>query len=142
MSALDCSGVADLFAKLPKVVAAWAFGSAETGRMTASSDVDIGVLFDAAPSLDELAALREQLQVTLQFDDVDLVAVDERSSPILRFEVVSGRSIYCRDIDRKAEFVSLTAREYEYEMAFLRQGMRWAEEVASATEEPTGERTG
>jgi hypothetical protein len=109
--------------------------------MTASSDVDIGVLLDSAPSLEELAALREQLQAALQFDDVDLVAVDEQSSPILRFEVVSGGPIYCRDVDRRAEFVSLTAREYEYEMAFLQQGMRWAEEAASAREESTEGRT-
>ena len=67
--------------------------------------------------------LREQLQAILQFDDIDLVAVDERSSPILRFEAVSGRSIYCRDSERRAEFVSLTAREYEDEMAFLRRGL-------------------
>ena len=135
MPSPDWSGVADLLARSPRVVSAWVFGSAATDRMTASSDVDIGVLFALAPSLNELMALREQLQTTLQFDDVDLVAVDENSSPILKFEVVSGRSIYCRDADRRAEFVSLTAREYEDEMAFLQRGMRWSQEV---TEERTG----
>ena len=82
MPSPDWSGVVDLLARSPRVVSAWVFGSAATDRMTASSDVDVGVLFALAPSLNELVALREQLQTTLQFDDVDLVAVDENSSPI------------------------------------------------------------
>lgn len=39
------------------------------------------------------------------------------ANPILRFEAVSGRMLFCRDIQRMADFVSLTAREYEDEMA-------------------------
>ena len=131
MSRTDWGRAAGVFESVPKVIAAWAFGSAERGEMTAGSDIDIGVLFDGRASLDELAGLREKLQEELHFDDIDLVAVDDSSTPILRFEVVSGRTIYCRNPERRAEFVSLAAREHEDEMAFLKRGMRDAAGAAS-----------
>ena len=124
MSGTDWGRAAGVFESVPKVIAAWAFGSAKRGEMTQSSDIDIGVLFDGPVSLDELAGLREKLQEELRFDDIDLVAVDDASTPMLRFEVISGRSIYCRNPQRRAEFVSLAAREYEDEMAFLKRGMK------------------
>ncbi len=124
MSRTDWGCAAGVFESVPKVIAAGAFGSAERGEMTASSDIDIGVLFDGPVSLDELAGLREKLQEEFRFDDIDLVAVDDASTPILRFEVISGRSIYCRNPQRRAEFVSFAAREYEDEMAFLKRGMK------------------
>jgi hypothetical protein len=40
------------------------------------------------------------------------------------FEAISGRPIYCRDHGRRAEFASLTAREYEDEMALARWGLK------------------
>ena len=124
MSRTDRGDPAGVFASTPEVIAAWAFGSAERGAMTRSSDIDIGVLFDGRVSLDELACLRAKLQEEYRFDDIDLVAVDDASTPMLRFEVISGRSIYCRNPQRRAEFVSLAAREYEDEMAFLERGMK------------------
>lgn len=39
------------------------------------------------------------------------------ANPILRFEAVSGKRLFCRDLSALAEFVSLAAREYEDEMA-------------------------
>jgi predicted nucleotidyltransferase len=117
---------------MPKVIAAWAFGSADRGAMTQDSDIDIGVLFDGRMSLDDLAGLREKLQEEFCFDDIDLVVVDDTSTPILRFEVISGRSIYCRNPQQRAEFVSLAAREYEDEMAFLKRGMKDAAGVGTA----------
>jgi hypothetical protein len=45
------------------------------------------------------------------------------ASPILRFEALCGRRICCADENRCAEFASLTAREYEDEMALCRH---WA----------------
>jgi predicted nucleotidyltransferase len=131
MSRTDRERVARVFESMPKVIAAWAFGSADRGAMTQDSDIDIGVLFDGRMSLDELADLREKLQQGYRFDDIDLVVVDDESTPILRFEVISGRALYCRDPQRRAEFVSLAAREYEDEMAFLERGMKVARGAAS-----------
>lgn len=107
----------------PKVIAAWIFGSAQRGQISPSSDVDIGVLMESPPSLAEQLDLLAKLQAALQFEDIDLVILNE-ANPILRFEAISGRSLFCRDLDRRAEFASLTAREYEDEMAFLQRAMQ------------------
>ena len=57
-----------------------------------------------------------RLQDALGLDEVDLVVLND-ANPILRFEAVSGRRLFTRDLLALAEFVSLTAREYEDEMA-------------------------
>jgi predicted nucleotidyltransferase len=98
------------------VVAAWIFGSAQAGIVRIGSDIDIGVLFGRKPSLDELVELRICLQNALTYDDIDLVVLND-TSPILCFEAVSGRRVYVTNRMRCATFVSLTAREYEDEMA-------------------------
>jgi len=98
------------------VMAVWIFGSARGGTVRAGGDIDIGVLFDRKPFLDELAELRNCLQTVLAFDDIDLIVLND-ASPILRFEAVSGRPVYVTDLERRDTFVSLTAREYEDEMA-------------------------
>jgi predicted nucleotidyltransferase len=122
MRSVDWSGTEQIWEAFPDVIAAWAFGSAQAGRVGESSDLDVGVLFALTPSLDELADLRRELQQALQVDDIDLVVLNE-ASPILRFEVTCGRLLFCRDMARLAEFVSLTAREYEDEMAFLHRAV-------------------
>jgi predicted nucleotidyltransferase len=98
------------------VVAAWIFGSAQGGTVRPGGDIDVGVLFYKKPLLDELADLRICLQNALVFDDIDLVVLND-TSPTLRFEAVSGRPVYVTDMERRASFTSLTAREYEDEMA-------------------------
>ncbi len=117
-----------VFEPINNVLAAWVFGSAKDGFITAGSDLDIGVLFSAVPSLDERVMLREHLQKSLQFDDIDLVVLNE-ASPITRFEAICGRPIFVRDIAKRAEFFSITAREYEDEMAFLQKGMSMYKEL-------------
>jgi predicted nucleotidyltransferase len=104
------------------VVAAWVFGSAQEGIVRVGGDIDIGVLFGGKPSLDELIDLRICLQNALAYNDIDLVVLNE-TSPILRFEVVSGRPVYVTDRVRCATFVSLTARENEDEMAQWRMAL-------------------
>ena len=56
--------------------------------------------------------------------EVDLVDVSS-ADPILAFEVVSGKLLYCRDRSRMAVAVSLIAREYESAMELIKRGMRW-----------------
>jgi uncharacterized protein len=104
------------------VVAAWIFGSAQGGKVRPGGDIDVGVLFNVKPLLDELADLRDCLQNTLAYDDIDLVVLND-ASPILRFEAVSGHPVYVTDPERRADFVSLTAREYEDEMSQWRHAL-------------------
>jgi len=108
----------------PNVIATWAFGSAQGGHIRKGGDLDIGILFKAAPSLDELAELRSDLQQALQFDEIDLVVLN-RANPMLRFEALSGRLLFCRDLVSRVDFASLTAREYEDEIAQLRLALSY-----------------
>jgi len=58
----------------------------------------------------------------VDFDEIDLVVLNQ-ASPILRFEAVSGLPVYTSDMEARATFVSLTAREYEDEMAQWRRAL-------------------
>lgn len=127
MSSVDWPRLEQVLATVPNVTAAWVFGSAQGGQINPGSDLDVGVLFETKPSLAELLELTGALQQAAPFAEIDLVPLNE-ANPILRFEAVSGRAVFCRDASRRAEFVSLTAREYEDEMAmverWVRQGSR------------------
>ncbi len=115
-----------IFDKQANIIAAWVFGSAQDGTIKPGSDLDLAILFDVVPTLDELSELRADLQQALQIDNIDLVALN-RASPILRFEAISGQAVFCRDRGRRAEFASLTAREYEDAMALARRGLAISE---------------
>ncbi len=119
---VDLAPVAETLARYPNVLAGWVFGSAQDGRVRPGGDVDLAVLFDREPDLDEMADLRADLQEALHFDDIDLVVLN-KAHVILRYEAVCGRRLYCRDMARMAVFVSLTAREYEEAMALLQSGL-------------------
>ena len=125
---IDFARIAGVLERHPAVVAGWVFGSAQGGVVRPGSDLDIAVLFDSRPNLDEMAALRADLQEALRFEEIDLVVLNG-AHPITRFEAVSGRAVYCRDVSRRAEFVSLTAREYEDVMALLQRGLAYATEA-------------
>jgi uncharacterized protein len=123
MSGVDWVKAREVFENTPQVIAAWGFGSAKEGVIRPGGDLDLGVFFNQVPSLDERLELLIRLQKALQMDDIDLVVLNGASS-ITRFEAVSGRLIFSRDSGKQAEFVSLTAREYEYDMAFLNWGLK------------------
>lgn len=86
------------------------------GSCAGGGDLDIGVLFSSPPALDIFLELRARIQDLTQVEPVDLVDL-LAASPILRFKAVRGRRLYVRNPQHLAEFVSLTAREYEDEMA-------------------------
>lgn len=104
------------------VIAAWVFGSAQSGEVHPNGDVDIGVLFESPPSVDEQLNLLAGLQAALNHEEIDLVVLNG-ANPILRFEAISGKALFCRDAGRRAEFASLTAREYEDSMALWQRGL-------------------
>lgn len=111
----------------PNILAAWHFGSSRQGGIRPGADVDIGVLFYKKPTIDELADLRGAIQDALSFDEIDLVVLNE-ASPVLRFEAVSGRPVYTDDPEARAAFCSLTAREYEDEMAQWQRALNFNDE--------------
>lgn len=112
------------------IIAAWLFGSARDGEVSDRSDLDIGVLFQSKPGLDELSDLRAAVQEELQLEEIDLVVLND-SSPILRFEALSGRLLCSRDDGKRAEFASLSAREYEDAVAMSRRHLKAAREAGT-----------
>jgi uncharacterized protein len=123
MSVVDWQKASQIFENTPEVIAAWGFGSAKEGEIRPGGDLDLGVLFDRSPTLAERVDLLIRLEKALMVEEIDLVVLNGASS-ITRFEAVSGRLIFSRDPGKQADFVSLTAREYEYDMAFLLWGLK------------------
>jgi predicted nucleotidyltransferase len=120
---IDWNRTKQVWDTAPNVVAAWAFGSAQCGRVKTGSDVDIAVLMESSPSLDERLELLGRLQDALQVEEIDLLVLND-ANPIARFEAILGLPLFCRDLARRAEFASLTAREYEDEMAFWQRALQ------------------
>ena len=114
--------MAHVWQDMPEVIAAWVFGSSRDRHVGPSSDVDIAVLFESLPPLAAQLALLAKLQSALQLVDIDVVVLNN-ANPILRFEAISGQPLFCRDLGRRAEFASLTARESEDEMAFWQRAL-------------------
>jgi predicted nucleotidyltransferase len=119
---IDWRQVEHIWENTPGLVAAWAFGSSQDGHVGPGSDIDIAVLFESPPSLEMQIALLAKLQDALHFEDIDLVVLND-ANPILRFEAISGRPLFCRDLERRAGFASLTAREYEDAMALWQRAL-------------------
>lgn len=121
--AIDWDILLPIWRDTPEIVAAWAFGSAQGGELRPGSDADVAILTTRVLTLDELLTLLGRLQAALRLDEVDLVLLND-ANPMLRFEAVSGRCLYVRDPEAMAGFVSLTAREYEDEMAQWERALR------------------
>lgn len=121
--AIDWDALQPIWRDTPDIVAAWAFGSAQSGELRAGSDADVAVLTKRSLTFDAQLALLGRLQAALQLDEVDLVLLND-ANPMLRFEAVSGRRLFVRDPEAMAGFVSLTAREYEDEMAQWERAVR------------------
>jgi len=113
---------------VPSVVCAWLFGSSKAGIAQLGSDIDIGVLFSHTPDLTEMLLVVGLLEDSFGVGQVDLVVLND-AAPVLRFEAISGRRIFCRDEAQFAAFFSLTAREYEEAMAYLTRGLRYRREA-------------
>lgn len=120
---IDLDSLLPIWEATPDVVAAWAFGSARGGEVRDGSDVDIGVLMARRPAFDEQLDLLGRLQDALGLDEVDLVVLNDANAT-LRFEAVSGRRLFTRDLSALAEFVSLAAREYEDDMLHYEHALR------------------
>ncbi|CAK8716987.1 Polymerase beta nucleotidyltransferase domain-containing protein [Candidatus Electrothrix laxa] len=104
----------------PTLIAVWSFGSAQDGRIAFGSDLDIALLFVEQPEFKTLCNIRADLQEILELEDIDLMNLNS-AGVISAMEAISGTPLFCRDLGKRAEFASLTSRQYEDDMAQLRR---------------------
>ena len=122
MTKIDFSVINDIWITQENLITVWVFGSSQNGCLKQNSDLDFGLFYSLQPTIDDLATLRAKLQLALAIEEIDLIVLN-KANPILKFEAVSGRMLFCRDVENCSGFVSLCAREYEEAIAFLEYGM-------------------
>lgn len=120
MRKVDLFRAEKIWQTYPGIIAVWSFGSAQNGKIAFGSDLDIAVLFADPPEFETLCDLRADLQEMLELEDIDLMNLNTAGT-ISAMEAISGTPLFCRDRGKRAEFVSLTARQYEDDMAQLRR---------------------
>lgn len=90
----------------------WVFGSEASGKTRADSDIDLGALFQRAPTSAELLDARLHL-ASQAGRDVDLVDLD-RASPILVMQVLKhGRLLIDRDTAHRIRLMASAPLRYE-----------------------------
>ena len=107
---IDLTQAQSVWEKNSSVTAVWSFGSAKDGIVAPGSDLDIAVLFSSLPNIEQLAELRADLQDVFDFDSIDLLILNS-AGIISSMEAVSGKTLFCSDRNKRAEFVSLVARQ-------------------------------
>ena len=110
------------------------FGSAATRGPAQAGDIDVAISFSVAPSLFDLGALANDLDVALGAEVTDVVDIDDAST-LLRHEVATaGRPIVERNRDALIEFLARAPIEYEDLRPYLEresEGLRKALERVS-----------
>lgn len=94
------------------ILLVFVFGSFVHNRLRPSSDLDIGVLFEAVPEIGMVGALAEELSSTFR-REVDLVVLNH-ASPVLRMQMLKhGMSIYSRSKKHFHRFFTDTVNQYD-----------------------------
>lgn len=113
------------FAGVPEVEALYLFGSFADGTATASSDIDLGVLYrrDLQPEVMNSLFLRDWPLVSqaLRTDDVDFVCLNTTHSIELKFAIVQDGVCLIDRSDRLAEYEANIKTEYHDHIAALRR---------------------
>lgn len=90
----------------------YVFGSVVAQRLTAESDIDVGIVFEKTITSLELLELQEEFSDALGMQ-ADVVNLDE-VSPILRMQVLkNGVCAFARNKRRVSEFFVRTINEYD-----------------------------
>jgi len=108
--------LSEAIAEIDGVIGAYLFGSYAAGNACGRSDVDLGILYEKRDKVELAYDVLAVAQDILKTDDVDLCLLNS-ASPLMAFEVISGKRIVTNDIAAVAEFESVTSREYEDESA-------------------------
>ncbi len=101
------------------------FGSAQKGEVKGSSDIDIGVYLNTHITASLLLKIIEKVEnYTRCRCDVSIL---NTASEILRFEALKGKLLFAREnkIDDYALFYSLTCREYEDKITWMKKQLSY-----------------
>lgn len=122
MRKINYNFLISIFEKNTNIISVWHFGSSLKNIKNAK-DIDFAILFKDSPLFEELVNLRIEIQKILNFEDIDILVLN-RADIISRFEAIYGLCIYSKNKNFTIEYISQTAREYEYEMSFLEYGLK------------------
>jgi predicted nucleotidyltransferase len=101
------------------------FGSSKEGRLVKdNADIDIALYLSDKPSADMLAEIVGLCQDAIQYDNIDLVVLND-ADPILSFEALSGKLLFCNNEESYLSFFSLTCRQYEDEMLRIERSISY-----------------
>jgi len=122
----------EFFKKLSKILEqiieidfALIFGSAQKGALKDASDIDIGVYLNTPITTDILLKIVEKIE-NYTHRRCDLCTLNTASA-ILRFEALKGDLLFVREnkIDDYAQFYSLTCREYEDKIFWMKKQLSY-----------------
>lgn len=122
------SELADILHGFKEIAFAYLFGSAQEGVVNDGSDLDIAIyLVEKENDLDLRVRIIEELEkVVPAISSYDLVILNTAGS-ILAMQVLQGKQLFVRDEykDLYAGFYSLTCREYEDEMFWMKKQLEY-----------------
>ncbi len=113
--------------KCPEIIFAFLHGSAKNGEVAKGSDVDIAVFLSEKPTLDFYTKIIDIVEKNLQGAQAD-ISILNNADPVLRFEALKGKMLFCRDKEKYAGFFSLTCREYEDQMFSYERQLKYRKE--------------
>lgn len=98
------------------------FGSSKAGEVKTNSDVDIGIYFNSPAVLyfDEMSRILTVLEEKFPGITFDIIRLNT-AGIIVQMEALKGNAVFVRDIDKYAEFYSITSREYEDHIYWIKK---------------------
>ena len=99
-----------------KIICMYLFGSINSGRATALSDIDIAILFDRMLNNEEMEFYRnkilEDLSHYFKTEEIDLINLN-RAPLSVQYGVIKNKSnMYCKDFSKAADYENKTVLKY------------------------------
>ncbi len=110
---------------VPEIDFALIFGSSQKGEIKESADIDIAIYINTHPTIDLfLKIVRKVENYTKCRCDLSIL---NTATEIFRFEALKGKLLFVRDnkIDDYAQFYSLTCREYEEKIIWMKKQLSY-----------------
>ena len=111
--------------KIPEIDFAFLFGSAATGKLRRSSDIDIAVYLNQDLTLDLISKIVSEVE-KISGHTCDLSILNQ-STEIFSFEVLKGELLFVQEskMEVYTYFYSITCREYEDKMIWMKKQLAY-----------------